>query len=133
MEVLDVAGVTNIIITDEKGIVLYGSDGNSIRAHLSDEQVSKAVSGYDLLLAKFSDGSFSSIAVAPVISKGVAIGAVYVHEEDHEQGALLLDMQGKLRNISIVVAAFSVAMVVFIVWSVMRRITSILKAIKSVR
>ena len=133
MEVLDVAGVTNIVITDDEGSIIYGSAKNEMEADYPDELVSRAMEGYDLFYANFSEGSFSSSALVPVVSKGVLIGTVFVREVDHEQGTILMDMQSTLRVISIIVAAFSVAMVIFIIWSVMRRIASILKAIITVR
>ena len=133
MEFLDVSGATNIVITDAGGTILYGSADNYSEADFPDNLMPRAMEGYDLFYARFSGGSFSSTALAPVMSKGAVIGAVFVHEEDKEQGAILTDMQTTLRNISIIVVVFSAAMVIFIVWSVMRRITSIFKAIKSVR
>ena len=133
MEVLDVTGVTHIVITDAQGNILYGSADNNMQSDFPYERFARAMEGFDLLSTSFSGSSFSSSALAPVMSKGAAIGAVYVHEEDREQGKILIDMQRTLRTISIIVAGFSVAMVVFIIWSVMRRITSIFKAIKFVR
>ena len=133
MEVLDVAGATNIVITDSDRMILYGPAENNMKTDFPDNLMTKAMEGYDLFYARFSGGSFYSSALAPVMSKGVAIGSVFVHEEDNEQGAILVDMQTTLRNISTIVVVFSAAMVVFITWSVMRRITSIFKAIKSVR
>ena len=133
MEVLDVSGVTYIVIANAEGTILYRSSESYMRSDFPDELIARAMEGYDLFSSSFSGESFSSSALAPVMSKGVAIGTVYVHEEDEEQGRILMDMQRTLRNISIIVACFSVAMVVFITWSVMRRITSIFKAIKFVR
>ena len=133
MEVLDVAGVTYIVITDAEGNILYGSDENDMHRDFSDELISRALDGYVLSYARFSDGLFFSSALAPVMGRSAAIGVVYVHETDGEQGEILLEMQSTLRDISIIVAVVSVAMVVFIIWSVMRRMTSIFNAIKTVR
>ena len=133
MEVLDVAGVTHIVIADTEGNILYGSAENYMQRDFPAAYLSRAMQGYDMFYARFSDGSFSSSSLAPVMGRSGAIGVVYVHETDSEQGTILLDMQNTLRNISVMVAAFSVAMVVILIWSVMRRITSIFKAIKTVR
>jgi len=133
MEVLDVASALSIVITDVDGNILYGSAGNYAGIDVPEGLRLRMLEGNDVFYSRFSEGSFSSSALAPVMSRGAAIGAVYVHEVDLEQGAILIDMQSNLRNISIIIVVFSVAMVVFIIWSVMHRITSILKAIKSVR
>ena len=133
MEVLDVAGVTHIVITDVEGIVLYGSAEDYLHRDFSAEDISRSLEGFDLSYARFYGGSFFSSALAPVIGRSAAIGVVYVHETDHEQGMILIDMQRTLMNISLIVAFFSVVIVAFIIWSVMRRITSIFNAIKTVR
>jgi len=133
MDVLDVTGVSHIVIIDTSGDVIYGSDDNYMQSDFPDGLIARAMEGFDLFAGKFAGGSFSSSALAPVMSRGAAIGAVYVHEEDREQGTILMDMQTTLWNISVIVAGFSVAMVVIIIWSVMRRITGIFKAIKTVR
>ena len=133
MENLDVAGAMQIVIIDADETILYGSGENSMQADFPNSRVARAMEGFDLFHSRFSDGSFSSSALAPVMSRGMAIGAVYVHDEDIEQGIMLMDMQRTLRIISIIVVVFSVVMLFFIVWSVMRRITSIFKAIKTVR
>jgi len=133
MEQLGVTGVTNVAITDADGLALYDPAGSFSRGAVSDEYVRKALDGSDVFHAKFSGGSFSSSAYSPIMGRSAAIGAVYVHDEDAELGELLIDMQATLRSISVVVAVFSLLVVVLILWSVMRRVTSIIKAIKSVR
>ena len=133
MEVLDVARLTHIVITDAEGNILYGSAGGDLQEDFPIGLAIRALEGYDVFYTRFSGGAFSSSVLAPVMSRGQAIGAVFVHDLDEEQGAMLLDMQSTIRFISIIVAGFSIAMAVFLIWSVMRRITSILKAIESVR
>ena len=133
MEAPGVTGVTHVVILDAEGYLLYGSAEDLMKRDFPPGYISRAMEGFDLFYAKFSDGSFSSSALAPVMSRNTVIGLVYVHESDSEQGTILLDMQSTLRNISVAVAAFSVALVVILIWSVMRRITSIFNAIKTVR
>ena len=133
MEQLDSAGAANTIITDADGKIMYGSREADMLVELPPELITRAMEGNDLFYAKFSEGSFFSSALTPVMNRGIAIGAVYVHEQDYEQGKILVDMQKTLRSISIIVVIFSAAMVIFLIWSVMRRITSIFKGIKSVR
>jgi len=133
MEAPIVTGVTHVVILDVAGNILFGSAENYLQRDFPPTYIARALEGFDLFYAQFSDGSFSSSALAPVMSSSAVIGLVYVHETDSEQGMILLDMQRTLRSISVIVAAFSTAMVVVIIWSVMRRITSIFKAIKTVR
>jgi len=132
---LDVADVAHIVITDVEGRALYDLTGRSSQPGFPIEYIRLALEGEgnDVFYTTFSEGSFSSSAFMPVISRGIAIGAVYVHDEDPDQGAILVEMQDTVRNISFFVAIFSVVVVVLIVWSLMRRVKIIINAIKSVR
>ena len=133
MEELDVAAATFVVITDAEGFVLYDSSENRSEDEFPAENIQRTLESYEVFYTMFSEGVFSSSAFAPIVSRGEIIGAVFVHEDDPEQGAILSDMQSTLWNISIIVAIFSVFAVTFIVWSMMRRVGSIVKAVKSVR
>jgi len=130
---LEVAGRTYIVITDTGGAVLYDPAEKSAQAAFPAYYIERAIKGFDIFYSQFFDGTFSSSAFTPIMSQGAAIGAVYFHEEDPNQGSLLLKMQETIRNISVIVAVFSVVLVTLIIWSVMRRVNSIVNAVKSVR
>ena len=127
------AEISYIVITDETGRVLYDPSGNRQRVDYPSLYIYRALEGYDVFYARFEDGAFSSRAFSPILSFGTVIGVVYVHEVDMDQGALLMEMQGTLQTISIIVIALSVSVILIIFWFVMRRIASVLKAIVSVR
>lgn len=133
MSQLDVAGVTYVVITDSQGLVLYDSYGMVEMPGFPIGHIKRAIDGYNVIHSRFYDSTFFVSAFTPIVSKGATIGAVYVHDEDREQGAVLIEMQNTLRNISVIVAIFSVVAVAFIVWSLMRRVKLIIEAIKSVR
>lgn len=133
VEQLDVTGITHIVITDPGGVALYDPASISGRADFPIDLIKRTLDGNDVFYARFSDSSFTSSAFVPVMHMSATIGAVYVTDVDTEQGALLVGMQARLRNISIIAAMFSVVLVIVIIWSVMGRTTSIIKAIKTVR
>ncbi|MCL2227653.1 MAG: ATP-binding protein [Oscillospiraceae bacterium] len=133
MAQLDVAGVTYVVITDGDGMVLYDPAGRSELPGFPVDSMERAAEGFDVFHRRFDEGTFFVSAFTPIISRGMAIGTVYVHDEDAEQGSVLIEMQDTLRNISIGVAIFSIVAVALIVWSLMRRVKLILQAIKSVR
>jgi len=135
MSALDVAGSTHIKIIGIDGNALYKSPDSDARdGGFITENIAKAISGYDVFYARFSNGAFSSSALTPVNNKeGAVIGVVYVNELDTEQGAILLGLQATIQNISFVIALLSIVMVAFVTWTITHRITSILKAIASVR
>ena len=133
MDQLGVTGVTQIVITNPDGAVLYDPSGRFAFPDFPIGHILRAIEGYDVFYARFQNGSFFSSAFMPVMNGSATIGAVYIHDEDKDQGEILLEMQRTLRNISVIIAIFSVVLVALIIWSVMRRVTSVMKAIKSVR
>jgi len=133
MSQLDMAGISYAVIADIDGNIIYDPTGSAMHEGFPLRHLIRSLEGYDIFHARFAEGSFSSSAFAPVMSGGMAIGAVFVHDEDRDQGEILLDMQNTLRNISLLVAVLAVVAVAFIVWSLMRRVKMIIKAIVSVR
>ena len=127
------AEISYIVITDETGHVLYESVDSRQRENYPIAYIYRALYGRDVVYTRFAEGAFLSWASSPILSFGTVIGLVYVHEEDTEQGSLLMEMQGTLQTISVIVVVLSVAVVLIIFRFVMRRITSVLNAIISVR
>jgi len=130
---LEIAGGTNIVVINSARDVLYDPWQRATLDGFPMELIDQALDGYDVFFSLFFDGIFSSTAIVPFFSRGVPIGAVYFHEEDANQGSLLLEMQDTIRNISVIVASFSIVLVSLISLSVMRRVGSIMNAVKTVR
>ena len=130
---LEIAGGTHIVITDGEANVIYDPTDRFHRENFPLHHIKNALEKQNVFYSEFYGGKFSSSAFTPVISQGLPIGAVYFNEEDANQGSLLLEMQTTIRNISLVVAGFSVVFITLVLWSVMRRVNSIIKAVKSVR
>jgi len=133
---LEVAGGMLIVITDAEGTTLYDPAGLSLQPGFPRHYITRALSGrsgFEIFYSRFSDGAFTSEALTPVISQGEAIGVVYIFDKDTHQGEMLLEMQDNIRNISVVVAIISIVSISLILWSVMRRVNSIINAIEYVR
>ena len=130
---LEVAGGMRVVITDADGSAIYDPAGKSLQQGYPVHYIEKALTGWDVFYSRFADGAFNSTAFTPIMSQGSAIGAVYVHDEDTNQGSMLLEMQDTIRNISVLVGVFSVVTVTLLIWSVMRRVSNIMSAIESVR
>ena len=133
---LEVAGGMNIVITDTEGTVLYDPSGRAAEPDFPMHYIVEVLFGEtlkDVFFTEFRESAFLSDALTPIVSYGIAIGVVYVSESDTHQGSMLLEMQDTIRNISIIVIIFSVAIITLILWSVMRRVNSIMSAIESVR
>jgi len=130
---LEIAGGMHVIITDSEGIVLYDPAGRSGHTEFPIRRIMTALMGFDVSFSGFSNGTFFSNSLRPITSRGLAIGAVYVFDEDPDQGEMLLEMQETIRNISVGVGVIAIVTVTLIVWSIRRRVGRILSAIESVR
>ena len=128
---LDLGGLSRVTVMGERGNVLYDTsddDNELVETHLSS-----VFSGFDVFYSKFAAGAFSASAFMPIIRSGQGTGAVFITEIDTEQGAILIGLQSAIRGISVLTLIISVIIVAFILWTIMRRITSILFAIELVR
>ena len=136
---LEIAGETHIVVTNMDGVVLYDPNDRTLLPGFPVNYIEEAVNpgrygyGTNIFAPAFTGGAFISRAFSPIVSQGVIIGAVYVHDEDIDQGAMLLEMQDTIFNISVIVGVFSITIVTLILWSVMRRVSSVINAIESVR
>jgi signal transduction histidine kinase len=133
---LDISGLSHIRITQARGGVLYemsSDDGDAGAEVFASEYGARVLEGYDIYSLSFRDGAFTARAFLPVTRGGAVTGGVLVSETDREQGAILIGLQNTIKNISILIVLLSAALIVFMLWTVMRRITGILRAIVSVR
>ena len=136
---LDIAVGTKIVVTDAEAEIVYDPGGRATRADFPIADIRETLRsgpvgvGHNIVYASFSEGVFVTSAFTPIVRYGAVIGAVYLHDEDVGQGEMLLEMQSTIMNISISVTIFSIVLVTLLIWSVMRRVRSIMYAIESVR
>lgn len=95
--------VTRVIVTDQEATVLYDSTGTEINGTVATEpEIKNAISkNMDVFSWTYDDGAMTSSMVAPIISYGSPIGAVYMIEHDPQQGQILRSIQINTLTISI--------------------------------
>lgn len=135
MDLLDVSGLTHITVVGANGDTLYETPGDDEPGSYDfvTMYMNKALTGFDVYYSHFFEGAFATSAFVPIMSRGATMGAVYIHEYDAEQGAILIGIQNALKNVSIVIIILTVCVVFVFLSTIMRRITAILKGIVSVR
>lgn len=136
MEQLSLHNLTQVIITDGSGTVVYDTDqsAQSVGTHCDWPELATALTqGIDVLHPTFHGGAFQSRAAVPVTVGGQVIGGVALFEYDDEQGALLLEFQRNLRSISLVVCAIAIAVSLILSKMLTRRIGRLLQGIRTVR
>lgn len=134
MELIDVNAFDRVVITDEQGEVLYdtqGYDKGTRYAHFTE--ILKALDGEAVFSSHFDGDAFYSHTAAPVISYGDIIGAVYLYEEDASQAALINEIQGRLRNISLLSGSLALFAILVLTTALTRRIRELVKAMRIVR
>ena len=141
MDMLDTTEIDRVMVTDPAGLVLYdsdvsrgGKDEDKVRPpqYALWREIVMALSGKDISYSHYSKGAFLSTATSPIIYRGMTIGAVYFHDLDEEQGALLLDLQQNLRNISVVIAMIALIMSILFAKILTSRMSALLGAIRIV-
>jgi len=130
---LEVAVEMQIVITDAYGTAIYDPAGRAFRQNFPIDLIFEALDINDVFYSRFLGGTFYSIAFTPIMSQGMAIGVVSVFDTDTNQGSILLGMQNTIRNISVIIVLISLVITSLILWSVVRRVNSIISAIESVR
>lgn len=115
IDLLEVRGLSRLVITNEMGEILYDSDRpNQIRSgqYLLDQELIVALEGYHVVRSEYQENQVYSVAASPIVYRENTIGAIYALEIDEEQGLLLQSLQDNLRTISWVAAALATSMCV---------------------
>ena len=134
MEVLGDSSLARVLVTDPAGLILYDSAGEeNVYRYALFSELAGALSGRDVSRSGYRDGSFSTRAAAPITYRNLTIGAVYLWEEDPEQGALLMNLRTTLLNISMVICILVILCSIFFSKALTRRIEDLLQAIAIVR
>ena len=134
MELLDVTGLSRIVVTDATGRVLYDTapQGRSARYVLFSE-ISRAITGEQVFWSHFSGGAFVSRAALPVYRGGAVQGAVYLSEFDSDRAELIVSIQSQMRFISLVVGILAVLVTLIYTKALTARITTLASAMRVVR
>ena len=132
---LEELSATRILVTDACGMILY--DTSEIDNRLYDYallgEVAAALGGQDVFRSEYRDGAFRSRAAAPVVYRGVTLGAVYLYEYDADQAELLLSIQSNLRYISILICALALLISLVLSKLLSHSMSRLLSGIRTVR
>lgn len=135
MMMLNDMNLTRIIVTDASGMILYDTaEGeDTLYRYAMFGEIASALQGNTVFRSEYRDKSFRSRAAVPIVAHGMNIGAVYIYEDDEQQGALLVGVQSNLRNISMVVCIVVLVLSALFSRFLTHRIAVLLGAIRIVR
>lgn len=127
--------VTRIVVTDSTGLVLYDTDKvkNKQGNRFLSEEVEQALDNKDILYCKYDNATLESRAAMPVFSAQQLAGAVYLMDNNVEQGAMISTLQINILRISIVLAAVILCFSLVFSAAYSRRMRRILHAVRTMR
>lgn len=131
LRVLDIAGLSRILVSDETGAALYDSGGDAGGENAAGD-VQTALGGKQVFRSLFSDAAFSSACALPVVRQGDTVGAVYLFERDTERAGLILSVQGRIRAASLVIAALALALVAIFSGLLLSRLQELVRSMRLV-
>ncbi len=132
---LEELSATRVLVTDASGRILY--DTSEIDPSVNDYallgEVAAALRGQDVFRSEYRDGAFRSRAAAPVVYRGMTLGAVYLYEYDTEQAELLLSIQHNLGYLSLLIVALALVLSIVLSQVLNRSMNRLLGGIRTVR
>ena len=104
---------TRLVVTDQAGLVLYDSSGQSVGSFALFPEIIKSLDGYDVCSFRYRNTALDTRAATPVMYYGSVAGCVYMTDYDTTQGALIESLQRNILAITllleIIVTVFSIA------------------------
>ena len=128
LRVLDVSGLTRILVTDPQGRALYDSGGGED----ASGDIAAALDNKVVFRSRFADAAFASACAMPISSQGGTIGAVYLSETDTERAGIILDVQSRIMIVSLIIAGLSLALVILFSTVLLRRVGELVRSMRIV-
>ena len=128
---LDVAGLTRITVTDDRGVIVYDSTG-PYGVGATEEAFTTALNSKTVFRSSFRNSAFESVAASPVFNQSRLIGAVGVYENDYDRAEMLLEMQTRIRIISFIIAGAALVIVAVFSEVLIRRLRRLVESIRTV-
>ena len=100
---------TRLIVTDDKGLIIYDTMGGKETYALLPQIVS-ALRNIDTFTWHYADGVIQSEVAVPVVNYDTVAGCVYIMEYDEENGMLIKSLQD---NIFIVTMILEICVLIF--------------------
>lgn len=135
MPPLEDLATNRVLVTDSAAFILYDSSEvePSVSHYALMAEVVSALQGNDVFRSEYKENAFRSRAAAPIMYRGVTVGAVYLYEYDAEQALLLRNIQTNLRYVSLIICLVAITLCAAFSRSLGHGIGTLLRAIRKVR
>lgn len=131
IRLLEVQGLSRLVVVDASGTVIY-DDGGSTGKPTDIEDIRTALTSKTAYRSSFRDSAFESSYAMPVTIQSKVSGAVYLCEHDSERAGIILNIQSRIRYVS--VAIFVAALVLSALFShfLFRRLQELIHSMRIV-
>ncbi|MBR1658845.1 MAG: HAMP domain-containing histidine kinase [Oscillospiraceae bacterium] len=135
MALLDAGSYQRVVVTDPHDVILYDTDPRPpVKGEYCDiAEAARALNGEAVFYCKYDGTAFRCRTAVPVMSYGSVIGTVCILDDDSGQARLIHSIQTRLRNISLIVGAVTLLVIVFFSDRLARRLRELVKGMKIVR
>ena len=129
---LDITGFARMIVTDSSGVAVY-DDGGQTGVVPEIEDLFTSLNGKIIFRSVFQDSAFRSSVITPISSRqGLITGALYLYEYDAARAAILLEIQARIRNISLAIGLVALALIMLFSEFLIHRISELVSSIRIV-
>ena len=124
-----------LIITDSNSIAIYDSNDtlSTVGKYVLFTEIVSALSGNDIFVGKYHNGTMRSSASVPVYAYGTLIGSVYLAEQDTSQGALIASLQKNVFTITAFLEILIILCSLIFSTTYSARLHTIMRSIRNVR
>ena len=132
--------VTRLIVTDQKGVALYDSEGTAVGRFVLFPEIMAALTidrtaqeGYDAFSWKYQDGAMDSRAATPILYYDTIIGCVYMTEYDTAQGTLIQSLQNTVLQVTLVLEVLVILFSLAFSQTFSRRLNKIMTSMRIIQ
>ena len=128
---LDISGYMRTVVVNSDAVVLYDDKGSS--GGLTDiDSLHTALNGNTVFRSSFEGGAFTSSCAVPMYSQGKTVGAVYLSEYDSKQAEMILNIQSRIRALSLIISIAAVLGTAIFSDVLLRRIEELVQSMRIV-
>ena len=128
---LDISGYMRTVVVNSDAVVLYDDKGSP--GSLTDiDSLHTALNGNTVFRSSFEGGAFTSSCAVPMYSQGKTVGAVYLSEYDSKQAEMILNIQSRIRALSLIISIAAVLSTAIFSDVLLRRIEELVQSMRIV-
>ena len=134
LNLLELDNYERVLVTNEKGRVLYDSaaEENQTGQQPEIKAIARAMEGKTSFYSRFTSEAFFSHVAVPILRDAKVVGAVYLDEKDEEQAGIITGIQSRIRTISAFICILALLADILMTSLLTKRIVTLAEMTKKV-